>query len=670
MDMSQYLDMFLDESNEHLQALNEQILSLEQHPEDEQAIHEIFRVAHTLKGMAGTMGFKKMQNLTHTMENVFSNIREGNQKVSSDLVDALFNGLDILENMLQEISDSGKDEQPEYESTLKLFEGFLQKGGEGGKGGQEEAHEKKDEIRCKAGEITWEEDILTQIENEKKDGHAVYGLTVFLSARCVLKGARAFLVYKAANKIGKVLGSNPTMEQIENEEFELDFTWLFSTDQEKAEVKATLEKVLEVEQVVIEPFEVKKKEEPKPAAPAPTQTEKANPSPGKETKNLTRSIRVDIEKLDGLMNQVSELIIAKNSMTNLIQQVDNPKDPKQIMIRETVEYMDRITTGLHESVMGVRMVPIDQVFQRFPRMIRDLSKSLNKKIQLVMEGGDTELDRTVIDELNDPLMHLLRNSCDHGIEGAEDRVNKNKPEEGTILLNASQQGDNVVIQVSDDGKGLDVEKIAKKSIEKNLATEEQLKSLSDDEIVEFIFAPGFSTADKISEVSGRGVGLDVVKTKIESLGGSISATTQKDHGSTFTIQLPLTLAIIQTLMISLGEEKYAVSLNSIDIIEEIHTKDVKRLGQRKVIYLRDQVVPIVDLREIMGYEPVDRDVNLAVILHKGDRQRALIVDNLEGQLDAVIKPLDSRLLNTKLFSGATILGDGNVALILDINALF
>ncbi len=382
---------------------------------------------------------------------------------------------------------------------------------------------------------------------------------------------------------------------------------------------------------------------------------------------MNRSVRVDIEKLDVLMNLVSELIIAKNG---LVSQSSSEEVSQSQAFNEQIEYLERVTTNLHESVMKVRMMPIETVTQKFPRMIRDLSKKLNKKMELYMTGEDTELDRTVIDEIGDPLMHLLRNSADHGLESAEIRARRGKPEVGTVCLDAYQDGNNVVIEVRDDGNGIDVEAVKNKALDKGSITPEQAAAMSDKEIIDLLFKPSFSTAKVVSDISGRGVGLDVVKTKIEALGGDIEVKTELGVGSTFIIRLPLTLAIIQALMVELGDEKYAISLGSIQIIEDIPVSDIKYVQTKEVVNLRGSVIPIIRLDEVLDIESSNEEETLTVVIvKKGDRLAGLVVDKLIGQQEIVIKSLGKYISNSKIINGATILGDGEVALILDVNTL-
>ena len=381
---------------------------------------------------------------------------------------------------------------------------------------------------------------------------------------------------------------------------------------------------------------------------------------------VNRSVRVDIEKLDDLMNQVSELITAKNGLVSASATVE-----KQQGFNEQIEYLERITTNIHESVMKVRMVPIESVVNRFPRMIRDLSKKLGKEMELIMSGEETELDRTVIDEIGDPLMHMLRNAADHGLESTLDRIQKGKPQMGTIRLDAYQDGNNVTIEVSDDGAGVDVEKVKASAVAKGHITEEQAEFMSDKEAIDLLFRPAFSTAEKISDVSGRGVGLDVVKNKIESLGGDVEVQSKLGEGTTFIVRLPLTLAIIQALMVEIRDEKYAIPLNSIVTVEDVPVTDIKYVQSNEVINLRDMVIPLIRLDEILDSDPKEEEPEnlVVVIVKKGDKQAGLVIDNLIGQQEIVIKPLGKYINIPKMISGATILGDGEVALIIDSNTL-
>lgn len=408
---------------------------------------------------------------------------------------------------------------------------------------------------------------------------------------------------------------------------------------------------------------------PAPAAAKPAPAKKAAaPAKGAEKKapKGSQSVRVDIEKLDNLLNLVGELVINKVRLEQI------GITHRLAELTETLEQMDRVTTDLQTVVMKVRMVPVGQVFNRFPRMVRDLAKELNKEINLTIEGEETELDRTVIDEIGDPLMHLLRNSLDHGVEHPDDREAKGKPRSGEVALIARHEGNNVVIMVTDDGKGINADAIRRKAVEKGMISQEEADSLNDADAVRLIFLPGFSTAETITDVSGRGVGMDVVRSKIETLGGHVDVETKVDEGSVFKIKLPLTLAIIQALLVKVQEEMYAIPLGSIDSTINIKQEDIKTVQNKEVIVLRGQIIPIIRLGNILNVptqEGEENDDIFVVVVHLGERKAGIVVDNLIGQQEIVIKTLGKLLAGLKVISGATVLGDGRVALILDVSAL-
>ena len=696
MDVSQYLEIFIDESNEHLQTLSDELMVLEKEPENKDTINEIFRAAHSLKGMAGTMGYKRMQNLTHNMENVFSEIRNDKMKVNSKLVDVLFQCLDALESYVDNIRNTQDEGTDDNEPIIKELNDFL--ANEGQENAQPKEEKPQEEAKPEGGtdetitDVSLADFEKNAVNEALKKGMHVCNIHVYVDPNCILKAARAFLVFKNLEGHGDVIKSMPSVQDIEDEKFDFDFSIVFVTEEEASKILDIIKNVSEIKDAVLteikEPLKTEddnapaeaSKEEHKNEAPAQNSAEKkpapsaakkpaqaASAKPG--VKPVGRSVRVDIEKLDVLMNLVSELIIAKNGL--VASASDEEGNAANQGFHEQIEYLERVTTNLHESVMKVRMMPIESVVSKFPRMIRDLSKKLNKKMELYMTGEETELDRTVIDEIGDPLMHLLRNSADHGLESAEVRAERGKPEVGSIFLNAYQDGNNVVIEVGDDGNGIDVEKVKAKAIEKGNITEEQAEMMTEKEIIDLLFRPSFSTSDKITDVSGRGVGLDVVKSKIEALGGAVEVKTTYGVGSAFIIHLPLTLAIIQALMVKLGDEKYAISLDSIQTIEDIPVSEIKYVHAKEVINLRGNVIPLVRLRELLDVpgEPEESENITVVIVSKGDKQAGLGVDSLIGQLEIVIKSLGKYININKMISGATILGDGSVALIIDANTL-
>jgi two-component system chemotaxis sensor kinase CheA len=700
MDVSQYLEIFVDETKEHLQSLNEQILILEKEPDSKEPIQEIFRAAHSLKGMAGTMGYKRMQRLTHDLENVFSEIREGKMGVTDELVDVLFRGLDALEGYLDNIINTQDEGDNDNEDIIQDLDRIL-KAGTGAGGAAAPAPAAKEEAaqtatataaapaaaddKAKYHSLVLAEHEANAAQKAVEEKKNVFGLTVYIQETCLLKAARAFLVFKALEPLGDVIKAEPNVQDIEDERFDFDFSLILVTEADMDKVKEAVMSVSEIGECFIGAVDPanhveggdKKEEsaEAKPAekkeAPKAAAAGGAAKAPAKTTGKavVNRSVRVDIEKLDGLMNLVSELIIAKNGLVSMSGGDTENKDMQGF--NEQIEYLETVTTNLHETVMKVRMVPIESVVNKFPRMIRDLSKKLDKKMELYMTGEDTELDRTVVDEIGDPLMHLLRNSADHGLESNEERVKLGKPEVGSIFLDAYQEGNNVVIEVRDDGAGINIEKVKKKAVERGMFTEEQAEALSDKETIDLLFLPSFSTADKISDVSGRGVGLDVVKTNIESLGGSIEAKTKKGEGSSFIVRLPLTLAIVQALMVELGQEKYAIPLGSIQTIENISKDEIKYVQNKEVIHLRGNVIPLIRLDELLDVDRGDAaEENLTVVIvSKGESLAGLVVDNLIGQQEIVIKSIGKFISYSKVISGATILGDGGVALIIDPNVL-
>ena len=691
MDVSQYLEIFLDESNEHLQTLSDQLIILEKEPDNSDTINEIFRAAHSLKGMAGTMGYKRMQNLTHDMENVFSEVRNGNMEVNSNLVDVLFQCLDALETYVDNIRETQDEGTDDNEPIIKALNAFI---ASEGKGNAAPAAKKEEAPAATASAAPADDKDMPLADFEKnavnealKKNLHVYKIKVSVDENCILKAARAFLVFKNLEGHGDIIKSEPSVQDIEDEKIDFDFSIIVVTEEKYDNIIALIKNVSEIKdaagQEITQPFPEEQTEEAKeekketsavsqtakPAAAKPAAKKPA--STGKTSGSVSHTVRVDIEKLDVLMNLVSELIIAKNGLVSASHVEGDEAAALNQSFTEQIEYLERVTTNLHESVMKVRMMPIESVFSRFPRMIRDLNKKLGKKMELYMSGEDTELDRTVIDEIGDPIMHLLRNSADHGLESAEIRKERGKSEVGSIFLDAFQEGNNVVIEVRDDGNGIDTEKVKAKAVEKGTITQEQADVMTDKEAIDLLFRPSFSTAEKVTDVSGRGVGLDVVKSKIEALGGDVEVKTKYGEGSTFSIRLPLTLAIIQALMVKLGDEKYAISLGSIETIEDIPVSDIKYVHAKEVIHLRGNVIPLIRLRDLLDVpgEPEESENITVVVVRKGDKQAGLVVDSLIGQMEIVIKSLGKYIRINKMISGATILGDGSVALIIDANTL-
>jgi len=637
-----------------------------------------------------------MQNLTHDMENVFSEVRNGNIKVTSDMCDVLFQCLDALENYVSNIQNTQDEGTDDNEPIIKALNSFIG-------GNNEESKETQPQTAASAvtagegtSELAFADFEMNAVNEALKKGLGVYEIDVTVDENCILKAARAFLVFKNLEGHCDVIKSEPSTQDIEDEKFDKKFTIVVVSKESMEDISGIIRNVSEIKsaeaKAITTPFpeseETESKEEAKTEqteVPEATSSKEAKKEETKKTSMLTQAkkaaaanskavshtVRVDIDKLDVLMNLVSELIIAKNGLVSASISDDGETASNNQKFTEQIEYLERVTTNLHESVMKVRMMPIEGVISKFPRMIRDLNKKLNKKMELYITGEETELDRTVLDEIGDPIMHLLRNSADHGLESAEVRAERGKPEVGSIYLNAFQEGNNVVIEVADDGNGIDVEKVKSKAVEKGTLTQEQADALTEKEAIDLLFKPSFSTSDKITDVSGRGVGLDVVKSKIEALGGDVEVKTKYGEGSTFSIRLPLTLAIIQALMVKLGDEKYAISLGSIETIEDVPVGDIKYVHAKEVINLRGSVIPLIRLRDILDVpgEAEETDTIIVVIVRKGDKLAGLVVDSLIGQMEIVIKSLGKYININRMISGATILGDGSVALIIDANTL-
>ena len=686
METNQYMEMFLEESREHLQSLNDGLLGLENDPEDLSILNEIFRNAHTIKGMSATMGYTKIAELTHDMENVLDLLRKEQLKVTEDIIDKIFKCIDNLEQMIESVGSGGGEDVVDVSDLVAALNAIASGNApaEAAPAAPAAAPAEAPAAAPAADEsaIEYSDSDKDAISQAKNSGMQVYHLTVSLAETCMLKSARSYMVMNKLDEFGDVIKTVPATEDLEQEKFEHSFDVVIVSDSEQQPIIDAITSISEIAEVkVADAFAEISAAAAKPAAPAaapvqaaaaPVPVKSAPPAPKKAAPPATdkklksgQSVRVDIEKLDSLLNLVGELVINKVRLEQI------GITHRLVELTETLEQMDRVTTDLQSVVMKVRMVPVGQVFNRFPRMVRDLAKDLNKEINLTIEGEDTELDRTVIDEIGDPIMHLLRNSLDHGVEHPDDREAKGKPRTGEVGLIARHEGNNVVIMVTDDGKGIDADIIRRKAVEKNMITQEEADNIDDDDAVRLIFAPGFSTAEKVTDVSGRGVGMDVVKSKIEALGGFVDVETKIDEGSVFKIKLPLTLAIIQALMVKVQEEMYAIPLGSIDSTINIMHEDIKTVQNKEVIVLRGQIIPIIRLGNVLNVPQVNEPSEdiFVVVVHIGERKAGIVVDNLIGQQEIVIKTLGKLLAGLKCISGATVLGDGRVAMILDVGAL-
>lgn len=692
MDMNAYLSMFIDESNDHLQSLNENLLQLEGNPEDLSIVQSIFRSAHTLKGMSATMGFEDLAALTHEMENVLDLVRNSKLKMDSFIFDTLFKGLDALEAMVQDIVGGGTG-KADVTSIVASLQGIL-KGDYKSQAAASTAAAPSASANSEGGETSggvlldqFQSSILLQ---SMEAGHQPYYVQVSVDENCVLKAARSYMVFNLLESNGEIVKSEPSVQDLEQEKFDRTFTVFTISTLTAEQLYEQIMNISEISSVTVTPLDAETLasltsapaaaavEAPvKPAAAAESATaplandsvkisSKPSAAPQSAPAAMNKTIRVDIDRLDTLMNLFSELLIDRVRLEQLASEI------KRTELTETVEHMSRVSSDLQNIVLKLRMVPVDSVFNRFPRLVRDMAKSLNKKMELIITGADTELDRTVIDEIGDPLVHLIRNSGDHGIESVEERIASGKSETGTIHLRAFHSGNHVFIEVEEDGRGINKQKVLQIAIKNGVVTEEQARNLTEEEIQMLIFAPGFSTADKISDISGRGVGLDVVKTKITSLGGNVTVTSAEGKGTKFSVQLPLTLSIISAMLIKLGSEKYAIPLSSIVETGIIKRSGILNVHGNQMVEFRGSIIPLVSLSSVLespDYDESQEQETEIVVIRKGDKMAAVMVEEFIGQSEIVLKTLGKYLTNVYAISGATILGDGYVALIIDPNAL-
>ncbi|WP_067727064.1 chemotaxis protein CheA [Oceanobacillus damuensis] len=673
MDTDQYLEVFLDESREHLQAVNDNILKLEKKPEDLNLVNDIFRSAHTLKGMAATMGYEDIASLTHKMENVLDLIRNQKLNVTTDIIDTIFLAIEYLEEMVNSISE-GSDGKKDVTGLVQRLD-QIEKGEPVSAELQDETVEESNFIN--SDDLDLDEFQITIVDQAREQGFFPYQITVDLTDDCILKGARAYMVFEALEGRGEMIRTNPSVEEIEEGNFAKRFSMIFLSEEVAEIIKEVIGNVSEVENVEIGNLVTisnaeKQKEQPiTPAntvAEAKEQTASTVEGAAQTAKggSASKTIRVNLEKIDDLLNLFEEVVIDRSRLEVIAETIGNQD------LADTVEHMSRVSTDMQSLILAMRMVPIEQVFNRFPRMIRGLARDLNKQINLEITGADTELDRTVIDEIGDPLVHLIRNSVDHGIELPEVRKQAGKPEEGNLILRAFHSGNHVFIEIEDDGAGINREKVKAKAIESGIISVSEADLLHDDQVASLILSSGFSTADKVSDISGRGVGLDVVKNKIESLGGQITIESQAGKGSIFSIQLPLTLSIIATLLVKVEKETYAIPLSSIIETVILEKENLMYAHGKKVMDFRGKVVPLVSMAAVFEVptEEVNNDKGYSVVIvKKGDKLTGLIVDSFIGQKEVVLKSLGNYLKDVFAISGATILGDGEVALIIDPNAL-
>lgn len=682
LDMNQYLGPFLDEAGDNLKHLDDLILVIEKDPENGEAIAEIFRSAHTLKGMSATMGFEKMATLTHSMEDMLDAVRRGKYTLVSKDIDLLFRSLDTLQIMVDSIRGGKNDSSVDIGDLAVLLRNAAAEQSTLPPAAEMKLSEKTALSSLSEEEKKW-------IREAAEMGLTVHEVLVTLSAECMLKAARAFMVVNRLEEMGEIIRAVPPVEAIENEEFAQDFTLWIASSRQESELQDAAARISEVASVKIkelgadsspaagdecgegEPTETSPEEKMPGKKKTPPAPEEPHPGPRQgrrdNSKKLHQTVRVETDRLDKLMNLVGELVIGRARIERLVQEA-RLRD-----FDEPLSQLGRISGDIQELVTKLRMVPVSFIFERFPRLVRDLSRTLGKEIDLVLEGQETELDRTVIDEIGDPMVHIVRNCIDHGIEMPEVRRGAGKDEKGRIRIAAYQEGSGVIIEVTDDGKGINAAKVRAKALANGVISEEESLGMSDEDVVNLIFLPGFSMAEKVTDVSGRGVGMDAVKSKVESLGGQFDVSTEVGRGTSVFLRLPLTLAIVLALLVKVGGETYALPLENVEETILVRKENMKTVHGTPAVLVRGDVLTLCDLGGLLGAvrgEGKDRGEYPVVVVRAGRTRVGFLVDELIGQQDIVIKSLGRFLSKIKGIGGATILGDGNVALILDTAGLY
>lgn len=666
LDMSQYLDLFLQEAEEQLEILESELLKLEEDPSQER-LQVIFRAAHTLKGSSRAMGFSHFAELTHEMENVLDQLRAGTLAVTSEIADSLLAGIDSLSQMKESIGAGTGDACSDCSPLVAKLQGFLGT-----------APAPKATHTASPTKTNLSPDYFDALDEAAKT-QSVYHARFTLTEDCVMKFVRAFMAINIIQESGEILVTAPDSEALEEEKFDRDFELVFQSAVDLETIKQQLSEVSELSSMSVESW--KRPEETVEAAPvltavaaAPTAAPvaAAGAQPAKKTET-GQTVRVDVARLDNLMNLVGELVIDRTRIAQIGTDLSNSMDgPIVDALTETVSHIARITTDLQDQIMKARMMPIETVFNRFPRVIRDLAQKLGKEVKLELEGGETELDRSVIEVIGDPLLHILRNSVDHGLEEPDDREKAGKPRTGKVTIRAKHQENHIVIEIIDDGRGINPEKIKGKAVESGLMTREHADRMTDKEALHLIFGSGFSTAKEVSEVSGRGVGMDIVRSNIQKLGGLIELDSKVGEGTFFSLRLPLTLAIIRGLLVRVNGNVYVLPLGSVVETMLLNEKEVQRINKREVIVIRGMTTPLVRLRTafrtIEGQSVESAGPSYIVIVGLAEKRVGLIVDDLIGEQEVVIKSLSRFCGDVQGVSGATILGDGNVALIVDMNS--
>ncbi|MGL9810246.1 two-component system, chemotaxis family, sensor kinase CheA [Enterococcus sp. DIV0574] len=661
-DNSVYRTLFFEETDDHLQQLNDHVLALESNPQDTALLNDIFRSAHTLKGMAATMGYDVMTQLTHKMENIFELFKTATLSVTSDSISLIFKCLDRLSELVEDLREE-KELQPNQITDLLLELDQVEQQSQN-QSDQQHSETTTSDTPLAQLSLAFEQldsSDLFVIEQAVAGDYHAFSIAVRLEKDSMLKGPRAFLIMEKLEQSGDILHTEPSAEQLEEGDFDSDFRLVYLTQNELAEVQKNIASNSEIEEFRVEPFQANPSQETNETLK--TDTTKEPTTKTKETMThhasvSNQSIRVDLSRLDSFLDLVSELVVYRNQLEDVShrENIEAIKDP--------LEQVSHLTSELQDLVLRIRMQQVNVVFSRFPRMVRDLSTELGKEMDLVIIGEETELDKTVVSELSEPLVHLLRNSVDHGIESPEEREALGKSRKGTIRLAAYQEGNRVIITLEDDGKGLDPQVIKASAERKGLATE----GLSDEEIQQLIFHPGFSTAEKVTNISGRGVGMDAVQSKIANLGGTIELWSRPNKGTRFTIKLPLTLSIIQALMVRVGTETFAIPLDLVERVVIIKEEVIQTVSQ-EVYRFQEDLIPIIRTDQLLGIEGNTVGKKFAIIVNSEQQYYGLLADELVGQQEIVIKKIDPLLQQLDRYQGATILGNGSIALILDVNAI-
>lgn len=681
-DISQYLNIFLDEAEEQLQILDEALVLLEQEQDNKELLNRIFRAAHTLKGSSASMGFEKMAQLTHAMEGILDDLRHGELIVNSEIIDHLLQGLDVLKMLNGGIS-SGQESDVDVSPLIQNLNNVKEKPATG-------ALQKNDTSSAVAEAAMTEPEVVNKLHLDmddvefnvaaaaKANGYNVWHVKVTLAADCLMKGARAYIVFNNIKDMGEVIKTIPPIDEIEEEHFEDSFQFVLVTKARLDALKDTVMSISEIAAVEIEPVNAS-------LVPSAAQTQAVSDSQNGAAPQFAaasqaqlqtkaaQTVRVDVQRLENLMNLVGELVIDRTRLADVNGSLKAKLGTEELVetLEEVTVHVGRIVGDLQEEIMKARMFPIEQIFNRFPRMIRDLAQKAEKEINFIVEGRETELDRTVIEEIGDPLIHLLRNAIDHGVELPGERVKSGKPSIATIKLRAFHQENQIVITVQDDGKGMDPETIKAKAIEKGVISAEAASRLSDRESINLIFAPGFSMASSVSDVSGRGVGMDIVRTHIEKINGIIDIESILGEGTKFTIKLPLTLAINRSLLVYLGKQVFAFPLANVVEIISVDVADIQKVQKRDVVLVRGEVLPLFKLADVLVYpdDGIERSKLPVVVVGISEKRIGFAVDELLGEQEIVIKSLGEFIGQIPGLAGATIMGDGEVALILDVRSL-